>query len=45
MAYFINIGHKWVLDAKIGLKQPILAISPLKSAFSDIEWAFATPKI
>ena len=31
--------------AKIDLKQPILAISPLKLTFFDIKLAFKTPKI
>ena len=39
------MDHKWVLEAKVGLKCPILASSPLKLAFIDIEFAIKTPKI
>ena len=45
MAKSKKIGHRWVLDAKIGCKLPIFATSPLKLAFFDIKLAFETPKI
>ena len=34
MAYCMQMGRRWVLEAKIGLKQPILAITLLKLCIS-----------
>ena len=45
MAYSMKMGHKWVLEAQIGLQWPILGISPLKLAFFDIELPLRPPKI
>ena len=38
------MGHRLVIEGKIGLKWPILAISPLKLTFFDIKLAFKTPR-
>ena len=40
-----KMGHKGVLEAKIGLRWAILAISPLKIGHFDIELTYETPKI
>ena len=45
MAYSKEMGHKVVLEAKIGLRCPILAISPPKIGYFDIELTYETPKI
>ena len=42
--HFQKMDRMWVLEAKISLKQPILAINPLKLPFLTSNWPL-TPKL
>ena len=40
-----KMDHRKVLEAKLGPKCPIIAISPLKLVFFDMKLALETPKV
>ena len=45
MTQIMKTGHKWILAAQIGIKQPIFANNLLKFAFFDVKYALKIPKI